>query len=514
MLNNLEKLRDIKEPYKNLRDIILDISKPKEISLLSSISIPSLNPSQLKALNIAISSKDISLIHGPPGTGKTTTAIEIIKSLLKDKKKILACADSNIAVDNILSRLSKEEISLTRVGHIARVEKDLEQFNLRYKAKESLRQKEIKELKKSIEKLTQQRDQFIKPTPSKMRGLSYEEILNLAKTKKAKRGLTVYLLEKMAKWIEYNKEIDLLYSKLKKIEEEILKEILENSDVVCATNSTAASEVMEELNFDVAIIDEGSQQIEPSTLIPLLKAKKVVILGDHKQLPPTLISNNEILKKSLFERLIGKVPSNMLQIQYRMNKEIMEFPNKEFYNNKLIAHQSVANRYLEKIESNNQFVNNNLPVEFIDTSKCKYFENLKKGSNSYENHLEAKIVIDIVKEYLNANIHPNSIGVITPYLAQVKLIKKLLNQKYQVEVKSVDGFQGREKDIIIISFVRSNLAKNIGFLNDERRLNVAITRAKKKLIMIGDLETLKPTYPFSALFDYLQKKNFILEYKD
>jgi predicted DNA helicase len=312
----------------------------------------------------------------------------------------------------------------------------------------------------------------------------------------------------MASWIEIDREITKRFDKMRRLEEEAIREILCSADVVCATNAMVGSEAMEGMRFDLVLIDEAGQQIEPSTLIPALRGRRVIMAGDHKQLPPTVISENELLKRSLFERLMLRtdVGSQMLRVQYRMHEVIMDFPNRLMYDGRLIADASVAQRTLQLPKPpKEEALAPQWPVVFLDTVSVTEAEQLAPRSTSYENPYEAEQLVRLVDALLQSGLSAESIGVITPYLAQVKRIRKLLEaiQISGIEVKSVDGFQGREKEVILISLVRSNIAKAIGFVSDARRLNVAMTRAKSKLVMIGDRKTLEPNAPFDQFFDWL-----------
>ena len=284
---------------------------------------------------------------------------------------------------------------------------------------------------------------------------------------------------------------------------EIEEEILNHSQVILTTNSSAGSITLANIQFDIAIIDEASQATIPSVLLPINKAEKFVLIGDHKQLPPVVLNNNaSVLKTSLFEELITihEHQSQELLIQYRMNEILMLFPNMKFYGNKLKCSEKSKNYYLncgvlEKYDSSS-------PLVFIDTSKHKNNkENTLGYSHSYINDLEIEIVLDIIEKYLDKGINPKDIGVISPYANQVREI----NKKANVAVKSVDGFQGGEKDIIIISLVRSNDNKDIGFLKDMLRLNVSLTRAKKKLIIIGNRETLEGNKDYKEFLEFCEQ---------
>ncbi|MCF0225948.1 MAG: IGHMBP2 family helicase, partial [Methanobrevibacter sp.] len=306
------------------------------------------------------------------------------------------------------------------------------------------------------------------------------------------------------------------------VEDRIIKDIVLNSDVILSTNSSAALEDIENIKFDVAIIDEASQATIPSVLIPIAKANKFVLAGDHKQLPPTIISKKaQSLEDTLFEKLINKYPdkSSLLNVQYRMNNRLMEFPNSEFYNSKLDGGDDVEDiiisdileesklSEIEEVSIEDQLISSKEPLIFVDTSRInRNREKQLKDSKSIVNILEAELTLKIASFYQKLGVSDNDIGIISPYADQVNLIKS----KTAIETKTVDGFQGREKEIIIISTVRSNDRGNIGFLNDLRRLNVALTRAKRKLIIIGNKDTLNVNPTYSRLVDYVYKNNGLI----
>jgi len=363
-------------------------------------------------------------------------------------------------------------------------------------------------------KLVEVRNRYSKPTPSRLRGMSKERVKKLSSLGKSYRGVDIKTIDSMAQWIKEDEKVEKFFSAIRELEESIVQDVISKADVVLSTNGMIGAEMFEGVTFDVAIIDEASQQMEPSTLLPMMRAKKVILAGDHKQLPPTVISDLNTLKDSLFEKLMerGDITQTMLEIQYRMHKKIMDFPNQLMYDGKLKADKSVASSklLLAKLPDDQEIakiVDPNKPIFFLDTSNSETNDNreaLQPKSTSYENIFEAKIISRIVKALVEGGLDIDDIGVITPYLAQVKRIEKICGEEgIACEVKSVDGFQGREKEVIIISFVRSNTDSSIGFLKDKRRLNVAMTRAKKKLIMIGDKTTLEANDPFDRLFNYL-----------
>lgn len=507
MEENLEILRHASGRARDLRNIIIGLKAPSSIQEKEFTPVDKfLNETQIRAVKKALGAKDFFLIHGPPGTGKTRTLTELIVQLVKQGKKVLATADSNIAVDNLVLNLSKySDIKMVRIGHPARVMEELERFSIFALFESHPEFKNIQINWAKVRNLIEKRDRFIKPHPKIRRGLSDEEILYFAKKRQSVRGISKSTLNSMANWIILNNEIDKNIKALKEKEEKIFKDLISGADVVLSTNSMVLSEILKDFYFDVAVIDEGSQQIEPSTLIPIMKAEKFYIAGDHRQLPPTILSEEaKELENTLFEKLINRYPelSQMLEIQYRMNEKIMEFSNREFYNGLLKSAETVKNHTLadlkvRKPKKFEEILAINEAISFLDTSEIDTPEHQPEGSTSYENPVEAQLVITLVEELLNMGVDKKDIGIITPYAAQVKLIKQLLLEKnFKIEVNSVDGFQGREKEVILISFVRSNKTGEIGFLNDLRRLNVAITRARRKLICIGNAKTLShhPTY--------------------
>src|ERR1700722_16042385 len=309
-------------------------------------------------------------------------------------------------------------------------------------------------------------------------------------------------------------------------EHSLTMQILRNSDVVLCTLNMSGSRIMKDLlkeiiNFDVVVIDEGSQSMEPETWIAARHAKKLIIAGDHLQLPPTVTCPEVAsdLGKTLFERLIGMYPRepvyNLLDTQYRMHKDIMNWSNMAMYEGRLRADACVATHRLCDLDN---VVNNELtctPIVFYDTIGCDMLESLNDDINdssldveSRSNEGEARICIRNLKELLVSGLRPDQIAIITPYNAQVSLIKSLLSDgsmdASSLEIGSVDGFQGREKEAIIFSFVRSNDSGELGFLSDTRRTNVAWTRARRQLCVVGDSGTLERHPFYKQLVEYLE----------
>ena len=478
-----------------------------------------LNESQKLAVSLSLGTKDFFLIQGPFGTGKTRTLAEIVLQLVKKEEKVLVCAESNVAVDNLVEKL-KNKAKIVRLGHPSRVAKELVDSSLFYQIEEDKSFKKIKKLREKMEELLQIRDQFLKPTPQRKRGLKDEKILRLAEIKRTKRGIKMEDIESMAEWIKVQNQIVKIIKQISKIEEKIAQKILKEAQVVLCTNSSAALEFLRDIEFDSAVIDEATQATIPSVLIPICKAKKFILAGDHKQLPPTVLSEKaKMLSETLFEKLIQRYPekSVLLNIQYRMNEILMEFPNKEFYEGRLKTDKSVKNITLKnfkiKIPKFGNFWDKVLDPKnvicFLDTSKSeRKFEIIKAESTSKSNPLEVEIVKSILEKMFKAGIKKEWVGVITPYDDQLDLLRKSLGEL--VEINTVDGFQGREKEIILISFVRSNKEKILGFLTDLRRLNTAITRAKRKLICVGDGETLKTSPVYSRFIDFIEKRGIVI----
>ena len=291
----------------------------------------SLNDSQKRAIENALSTENFYLIHGPFGTGKTRTLVELISQETRQNHKVLATAESNAAVDNILERLMEnKKLKLTRLGHPQRVSKHNITQTLAYKVENHKLNKKIKKIHQKINNLTEKRSVHTKPTPQYRRGMGDYDILYNASKGKGSRGVSAEKMKSMAQWIEYNQQIDELHDEIKRIENKMIRDIVETSDVILSTNSSAALESIARTKFDVAIIDEASQTTIPSVLIPIAKAHRFILAGDHKQLPPTIISDKAYeLEKTMFEELIKVYPfkSQLLNVQYRMNSLLMKFIN-------------------------------------------------------------------------------------------------------------------------------------------------------------------------------------------
>lgn len=428
------------------------------------------------------------LIHGPPGTGKTSTLVELIMQFLVLGKRVLVCSSSNAAVDNLAirffenaeeNRFPYNKYNPVRIGSMISVNKKLDKIKL-----SNLGVKEKKKIEDSIRQLN----------------------LDL-------NSLNDNPLHYGAKNIKIREKQD----ELKKL----LKTIIGESKLTFGTlSSNLKEEVLNGKQWDVLIIDEASQSKITECLIPLKLCKRVILAGDDKQLPPVFRSYegfdkklNSDFYKSFFEMIYNKQKKNLchpLKVQYRMNQTIMEFSSYKFYDNSLIAHDSVKNRLISDNIPNlskYDFEFFSIPIHYLDTNKMKGFhENKLKETFSFENKGEADYIIYLLSFYSSYGISPENIGVITGYRGQVNCIFKSAIRKFgkkkatRFEINTVDSFQGREKDIIILSLVRSN---EVGFYRDVKRLNVALTRAKKQLIVIGNLTIFSRVKIFEELYNHL-----------
>ncbi|HUY32709.1 MAG TPA: AAA domain-containing protein [Pirellulales bacterium] len=440
----------------------------------------SLNDVQREAVRFALTARDVALIHGPPGTGKTTTVVELIRRAVRRGGKVLACAPSNVAVDNLLERLLAAGEQAVRLGHPARVLPELRARTLDLLVEDhrdvQLARKLVKEALALFRKAG--RHTRARPEPGARR--------------------------------QTRDEARSLLADARRLEKQAVSQILDTASVVCATTTGLDDELMGERRFDLAVIDEACQSTEPGSWIPLLRADRVVLAGDHCQLPPTVLSGDAAAQGfgvSLFERLMerfGGETSRRLSVQYRMHAAIMDFSSREFYEAALSADPAVAAHRLADLPGVASCPLTDTPVEFVDTAGAGYDEETEPDGESRFNPQEAEWVARRVEALLDRGVPAEAIAVIAPYAAQVRLLRERLSQP-GLEVDSVDGFQGREKEAIVISLVRSNAAGEIGFLSDVRRMNVALTRARRKLIVIGDSATLSSDAFYRRLLDYFEE---------
>lgn len=471
-----------KKHVAHLRDIFLGVTKASFETPETSLEFfnDRLNRYQKEAVEKALAAKEVALVHGPPGTGKTTVLVEIIRQAVAQGARVLASAPSNIAVDNLLEKLLETDLRVVRMGHPARILDSLRHATLSAQVAEHVSQSAIRELDQERERLIKQKAR----ADSRGRGLSWEERH------------------------EYQTSIQKLWQQARDLEYALGREILAQSDVVLVTHGGIAKPILKK-PFDLLIMDEASQATEPLSWIPLTQAKKVVFAGDPLQLPPTIYSE-EAKKKglsvTLFERLQKELPQEaqtLLRVQYRMHETIMGFSSQQFYDNALVADESVRAHTAAELPGATDSPLLQEPLIYIDTAGAGYEEVWNELLESRENPGEARLALQLFDELKQNGLHPRSIGILTPYVAQVRLLKSLSKDR-ALEIGSVDGFQGREKEAIILSLVRSNEQGEVGFLDDIRRMNVAMTRARRLLIVIGDSATLS-RHPF-----YLQ----FIEYAD
>jgi ATP-dependent RNA/DNA helicase IGHMBP2 len=470
-----------------LREVLLGRKIPAFEKVDASISIPFLNPSQNQAVQNCLAAKEVAIIHGPPGTGKTTTLVQTIIRTLSFEKQVLVCSPSNTAVDLLTEKLAEQGIDVLRLGNPVRISESLVSKTLDARIMAHPSYKDLKQFRKLA-----------------------EEYRSMAQKYKRKFGR------------EEREQRNLLFAESKKIlheaaslEDFIIEENFEKTQVIACTLVVSANRHLRHKQFSTVFIDEAAQALEPACWIPITRADKVVFAGDHFQLPPTIKSKTADVKglgKTLFEKCMGlNQVSVLLDTQYRMHSNIMQFSSSVFYDNKLKADNSVATRTLS-IDQSNELLGS--PFDFIDTAGCGFTEVLNPESLSTSNPEEAVLLLKHLSFLLeHASLQEDrklTIGIISPYKDQIEILTDLLPgypvlEKFQkqIAIKTVDGFQGQERDIIYISMVRSNDNGEIGFLNDTRRMNVAMTRAKKKLVVIGDSATLG-YHPFYKKFlDYV-----------
>ncbi|KAA8570589.1 hypothetical protein EYC84_002846 [Monilinia fructicola] len=495
MNGTIMKLGKMQEAeYTNFVRVLFGLSSPSPVSEnLGDAELewvnPSLNDSQKYAIKFALASKEIALIHGPPGTGKTHTLIELILQMLKRNLRVLVCGPSNISVDNIVERLAPHKVPILRLGHPARLLPSVVNHSLEVLTQTSEAAAIVQDVRKEMD--------------SKQ-----------ASIKKTKSG----------------RERKAIYRDLK----ELRKEFRER-EKKCVKNPSGRDE-----RFDAVIIDEASQALEAQCWVPLLSASKVVLAGDHLQLPPTIkslnskvktksqdtetegISRGMTLETTLFDRLLklhGVGIKVMLTTQYRMHNKIMKFPSDELYESKLVAAEAVKARILTELPYDIEETEDTIePLIFFDTQGGDFPEKSEEESidkkagkgllgESKSNEMEMALVRRHVQNLVDAGLKPEDIAVVTPYNAQLALMSRSMKEAFPgIELGSVDGFQGREKEAIIVSLVRSNSEHEVGFLGEKRRLNVAMTRPRRSLTIIGDSETVSRGSKFlKRWMDFLEE---------
>jgi superfamily I DNA and/or RNA helicase len=457
-----------------LRDILLGLDAPiycpaGETEILDE----SLNTPQREAVRFALSAADLAILHGPPGTGKTTTLVELIRQIVRSGQTVLACAPSNMAVDNLLERLLACGENAIRLGHPARVLPDLRDHTLDLLVENHPEMRVAHKLAHDAYALREKASRFTRARP--------EPGMRHALRDEAKEML----------------------AEARKIEDQVVERLLNHAQIVCATTTGLDPDLLGQRRFDWCIMDEAGQSTEPGAWIPILRCERLVLAGDPFQLPPTVVSLEAVqqgFNVSLLERLMSLYDaqiSRRLVVQYRMHADIMQFSSQEFYEGSLVADGSVSNALLQDLTGVTAGDLTGTPVHFIDTAGASYNESVDPDGESRLNTLEAELVIHKLQSLLEAGLAPEQIAVIAPYAAQVRLLRERRDSLKlpQVEIDSVDGFQGREKEAVLVSLVRSNPEGEIGFLADVRRTNVALTRARRKLIVVGDSATIA-VHPF------------------
>ena len=468
-------------------DALLDKPDGKLIRILTGQSEPTfhqehnygfnatgLNQSQNAATQQIFMANDLAIVHGPPGTGKTTTIVEAIKNLIKqNSKQILVVAPSNTAVDLLSEKLTNEGLNVLRVGNPSKVSEKLMSLTLDGRIATHTYNKDIKQLKKQA---------------SAYKDMAHKYKRSFGKAERDQRKALFNEAHRLMKDVD-------------KLEQFIIEDLVSKAQIITATLVGSNHYTVRDLKFDTVVIDEAGQALEPACWVPILKAQKLIMAGDHLQLPPTIKSQkaaSEGLSTTLLEKCAALHPNavTLLEEQYRMNTAIMGFSSKEFYHNRLIANEAVANRLLFE---------GDLPMCFVDTAGCGFDE--KPDGTSTVNPDEAAFLLKHLQQMAEAveskGLPFPSVALISPYKSQIRVLKELFEASGLVQhagriaINTIDSFQGQERDVVYISMTRSNPEGTIGFLADVRRMNVAMTRARKKLVIVGDSATIT-RLPFYA----------------
>ncbi len=448
--------------FLEIHDGIVRKNKVDQAHRVYDITNKVLNDSQRNAIDAIMQNTGLAIVHGPPGTGKTTTLIEAIRCLVKAGEKILVSAPSNTAVDNIAVGLNAAGLKILRIGNTSKVNEQIFPFTPEGKLVESNQRKEIKELKIRAE-------QFRKMA------LKYKR--SFGKAEREQRNLLF-------------KEVKNIRDEIKKLQAYNEEKLFQEADVILGTPIGLHDSKLKEIKFDTLVIDEAGQCLEPLAWCIFPFAKKYVLAGDHYQLPPTVLSeeaNRMGFTKSILEVCFNKIPSvHLLNVQYRMRESIAGFSSEYFYNSLLKSAEHLTNKGTHII--------------FYDTAGSGFNEERGTSGSSLQNSGELEAAQKII---VNENFNLDTIAFISPYAGQVALAKETLASS--IRVSTIDSFQGQEKETIIISLVRSNDDGQIGFLNDYRRMNVAMTRAKENLIVIGDSATLGRDNFYLSFLQYVEK---------
>lgn len=449
------------------------------------MSFPWLNETQERAVNEVLRAKDVAIVHGPPGTGKTTTLVEAIKETLMRESQVLVCAQSNMAVDWICERLVDRGINVLRIGNPTRVNDKMLGFTYERRFEAHPDYPQLWAIRKAI--------------------------MELRRKKKGRDD-------------NFHQKLERLKSRATELEIRINASLFGEARVIASTLVGSANRLLDGMKFGTLFIDEAAQALEAACWIPMRRVSRVVLAGDHCQLPPTVKSMAALkggLGKTLMERIVENKPEcvTLLNVQYRMNDEIMRFSSDWFYNGKVTTAQEITRR--------KSILNFDRPILWLDTGQIDFGADEPGSKEQFVgenfgriNKGEATLTLDSLQAYfmkigkqriLDEQI---DVGVISPYRAQVQYLRRLIMKReffkpYRrlITVNTVDGFQGQERDIILISMVRANENGEIGFLRDLRRMNVAMTRARMKLIILGDVATLTRHPFYKKLWEYVEKLN-------
>ncbi|MEM8906239.1 MAG: AAA domain-containing protein [Bacteroidota bacterium] len=457
---------------------------PTKSGALPSLAPDYLNLAQSKAVQHILASQDIAVVHGPPGTGKTTTLVHAIEELCAVEHQVLVTAPSNAAVDLLAERLSEKGLMVVRIGNISRVDEKLLSLTVDQRLANHPESKTIKKVKIQAADARREARRFKRKFGRKERDERREAY------REAKE------LEDWAKHLE----------------DRVITEILQQAQVIACTLVNATHKIIQDFKFKTVVIDEAAQALEPASWIPILKAQKVVLAGDPYQLPPTVkskMAEKEGLGISLLEKWIGQsAQKHLLNIQYRMHQQIMGFSNTRFYEDQLKADEQVANWTLAIPEP--------YPLTFIDTAGCGFEESLNPETKSRFNKGEYFIFREYFLQFIDALAQADEVlptmALIAPYREQCQYIREELETDEQLQaysahldINTIDAFQGQERDLVVISLVRSNERGEIGFLADYRRMNVAMTRARKQLVVIGDSATIANDDFYQAFIEYVEQ---------
>ena len=486
MIEALDRAIKGKGRLGELRDLFYS-HRPVETFVFQPMHFPYLNATQEDAVNRVLRAKDVAIVHGPPGTGKTTTLVEAIRETLMRESQVLVCAQSNMAVDWISEKLVDRGINVLRIGNPTRVNDKMLSFTYERRFEAHPDYPHLWAIRKAIRELRGKR--------------------------REKRGES------------FHQKLESLKSRATELEIRINNELFSEARVIACTLVGAANRLLDGQKFGTLFIDEAAQALEAACWIPMRRVSRVILAGDHCQLPPTVKSIAALkagLGKTLMERLVETHPEavTLLKIQYRMNDDIMRFSSNYFYDGQVESAPNVKYRGILDLDVAMEWVN---PSEYSEYSEnSEYSEKSFKESFIGEsfgriNKEEAELTLNTLQQYferigkqrlLDERI---DVGIISPYRAQVQYLRRLLMKREffkpfrrQISVNTVDGFQGQERDIIVLSMVRSNDEGQIGFLRDLRRMNVAITRARMKVIILGDVPTLTRHPFYRQLWKYVQ----------